>query len=92
LIKELEKFGPLRVDAVRTSINLIAKHHLGGVRALRDGLRVGFVLERKLTDRRILRSEWVGRVRYAHSVRLTSPEEVDAQLLSWLKEAYELAS
>jgi hypothetical protein len=85
-------FGPLRVDAVKTSINLIAKHHLGGARVLKNGLQIGFVLGRKLADRRILRSEWVGGSKYAHSVRLTSPGEVDAQLLGWLREAYELAS
>jgi hypothetical protein len=92
LIKRLETFGPLRVDAVKTSINLIARRHLGGARVLKDGLRVGFVLERKLTAPRILRAEWIGGSKYAHSVKLTSPQEIDAQLLAWLKDAYDLAS
>jgi hypothetical protein len=92
LIKKLEEFGPLRTDAVKTSINLIARRHLGGVRVQEDGLRVGFVLERKLSDPRILRAEWVGGTKYGHSVKVTSAEELDEQLLGWLKEAYGLAS
>jgi hypothetical protein len=92
LIRKLEEFGPLRMDAVKTSVNLIAKRHLGGVRALKDGVRIGFVLERKVTGPRVLRSEWVGGSKYAHSVKLTSPAELDAQLLAWLKEAYDLAA
>jgi hypothetical protein len=92
LIRKLGGFGPLRVDAVKTSVNLIGRRHLGGVRALKDGLRIGFVLERKVSDPRILKSEWVGGSKYGHSVKVTLPQEIDAQLLNWLKEAYDLAS
>jgi hypothetical protein len=92
LIKRLKEFGPLRVDAVKTSINLIARRHLGGVHVQKGGLRIGFVLERKLADPRILRSQWIGGSKYGYSVRVTSPEQIDAPLLGWLREAYELAS
>jgi hypothetical protein len=92
LVKGIGAFGPLRVDAVKTSINLIARHHLGGLKVLKDGIRIGFVLGRKLADRRILKASWVGGSKYAHSVKLTSPDEVDEQLLAWLGEAYRLAA
>jgi hypothetical protein len=92
LIKKMEGFGPLRADAVETSINLIAKHHLGGVRVLKNGLRIGFVLARKLADPRILKTEWVGGSKYLHSVRVDSSRDLDGPLLAWLKEAYDRAS
>ncbi len=92
LVRKIEGIGPLRTDAVETSINLIAKHHLGGVRVLKGGLRIGFVLARKLADRRILRAEWVGGPKYAHTIRVDSSQDLDEQLLAWLKEAYGLAS
>jgi hypothetical protein len=62
------------------------------LRVLKDGIRIGFVLGRKLADRRILKASWVGGSKYAHSVKLTSPDDVDAQLLAWLGEAYRLAA
>ena len=40
LVKKLNEFGPLRTDAVKTSINLIARRHLGGVR-VREGRASG---------------------------------------------------
>jgi hypothetical protein len=92
LTKKLRSFGPLRVDAVKSSVNLIARRHIGGVRVLKDGLRVGFVLERKLASPRVKRAEWIGGSKYAHSVKVTSPGGLDAELLAWLKEAYDLAS
>ena len=31
LIRKLQKTGPLRIDAVKTSINLSSRHHFGGI-------------------------------------------------------------
>lgn len=92
LLVKLEEFEPMRVDAVKTSINLIAKHHFGGVRVQKDGLRLGFVLHRKLTSPRVIKSEWVGGDKYGHSVKLTRADELDAELMQWLKEAYDQAA
>ena len=86
LLSKLETFGPLRVDAVKTSINLIAKHHFGAVHPGKKGLRLGFVLSRKVEDVRITHHEWVGGNRWGHRVSLTSLKDIDDQLLGWLKE------
>lgn len=48
LIARLKKTGPLRVDAVKTSINLISRHHFGGVMVRRDHLRVGFLAQKPI--------------------------------------------
>jgi hypothetical protein len=92
LYLKLESFGPVRADAVKTSVNLVAKHHFGAVHAMKNGLRLGFVLRRKVEDARIIHHEWAGGDRWGHSVRLINPNEIDDQLLGWLKEAYEEAS
>ena len=90
LVGELERLGPIRVDAVKSGINIAGRAHFAGARPQMDGLRVGFVLDRQLGDPRILRREWVGGPFYAHSVKLASEAELDGQLLGWLAEAYEL--
>lgn len=82
----------MRADAVKTSVNLAARHHFGAVHPGKDGLRVGFLLRRKVEDSRIIRHEWAGGDRWGHQVRLTGPNDIDDQLLGWLKEAYEQAS
>ena len=92
LCAQLARFGPLRIDAVQTGINLIPKHHMGGVRVLRKGLRVGFLMDRRVESPRVTRWEEIGPRAHYHSVHLASPRELDHELLSWLREAYQRAA
>src|SRR5947209_10601092 len=75
LCAKLQTFGALRTDAVKSSINLVAKHHFGGVHVLKDGLRVGFILSRPLKHPRILRMEPITATIYAHHVKVTHLED-----------------
>jgi hypothetical protein len=84
---KLKESGKVRVDAVPSSINLAARSHFGGVRVQRDGLRVGFVLSRPLGSDRIVQTLQLGPATYAHSVKISSEQDLDEELLGWLKEA-----
>ncbi len=92
LIARLRRIGPLRVDAVKTSINLVNKHHFGGVQVRKDYLRVGFLCDRMITDPRIIHTERLGPAKFAYSVILRGPEDVNNQLKTWLKKAHVLQS
>lgn len=92
LCKQLRRFGPLRIDAVKTSINLIPKHHMGGVRVLRDRLHVGFVLGRRVQNPRILLKLQVSQSAYLYAVDIAKRDDLDPALLSLLKEAYRRAA
>ncbi len=90
LVKELEKFGRFRADAVKSSINLINKYHFGSVTVQEKALRLGFVSDEKARSARIVQTQELGPNRVGHSVKLESPDDVDEQLLGWLHRAYEL--
>ena len=92
LCAQLAKFGPLRIDATKTGINLIPKHHMGGVRVLKDRLHVGFLVSRRLEGPRIIRAQPIGPNAHIHAVNLSSKRELDDEFLSWLKEAYQRAA
>ncbi|MGH2628330.1 MAG: DUF5655 domain-containing protein [Anaerolineales bacterium] len=92
LLERLHTLGPLRVDAVKTSINLISRHHFGGVMVRRKHLRVGFLSSEPIQSSRIVRSQRLGPKRVGNSVELHSRAEIDDQLMAWLREAYELQS
>ena len=87
LRRALGRSGPLRVDAVESTINLVSKHHFAGIAVRREYLRVGFILDREIHDERILRAERVGPRRISHHVLIRSLSDLDAQLLGWLAEA-----
>ncbi len=83
----LERSGPLRIDAVESSINLVSVHHFGGVQVRSDYLRVGFILDHLIDHERIVHSQRIGPRRVAHHVQLHSVDDVDAELLAWLAAA-----
>ena len=88
LCRELKKVGRLRVDAVKTSINLIPKHHMGGVRVLRDRLRVAFLLSRRVADESIERVDRITPNAYLHVVYVAKKTDVTPGLLRLLNEAF----
>ena len=92
LVTQLRKLGPLRIDAVKTSINLASKYHFGGVAARKNYLRVGFLSERMIDDERIVHTERLGPKRFHQSVVLRSPADLDGTIIEWLGNAYKLQS
>jgi uncharacterized protein DUF5655 len=87
LIRKLKKSGPLRVDAVKTAINLTSKHHFGGIRVRSDYLRVGFLARKRIDSPRIINTEVLGPNRVAYHVEIRTTRDIDAELLRWLKDA-----
>ena len=88
LVSKLRKIGPVKVDPVKTSINLTAGRHLGAVTVRGSYLRVGFYAPERIIDPRIVHFERLGPDRFGHSVVLESVADVDDQLMAWLEEAY----
>ena len=85
----LATVGPHGVVPVKTMILLRATANFGGVVVRRDCLHVEFVLTRSLDHGRIHKRQPLGPHRYTHHVRLTSPADVDDQLIAWLRESYQ---
>ena len=52
------------------------------------GMTVSFGLPRRLEHHRISKIEDYGSGWYGHFVRVTSSEEMDDEMLQWLKESY----
>lgn len=85
----LERCGAHELIAVKTMIVFNAGVNFGGIVVRRSWLDVGFFLARPLSSRRIQRSERLSASKFVHHVRISSPDEVDGEIESWLREAYE---
>ncbi len=92
IVRELQKNAPLRVDAVKTSINLISRHHFGGVGVRRDYLRIGFLAREEIKNPRIVHKQVLGPNRVGHSVIVRSASDIDTELIGWLAAAQALQS
>jgi uncharacterized protein DUF5655 len=92
LVRKLRKTGPLRIDAVKTSINLISRHHFGGITVRQGYLRLGFLARQPIDSARIVHRQILGPNRVGHAVVVGSKKDVDAELLEWLSDAQHLQS
>ena len=92
LIAEIAKFGK---DITRTpkknSVSMIRKKQFALIKpATKTRIDLGLKLKGKPTTERLGNSGPFGSM-CTHRVQLTDVEGVDAELLGWLKEAYEMA-
>ena len=85
----LASIGPHAVVPVKTMILLRGAANFGNVVVRRDGINLEFVLRRALTDTRILKRQPLGPGRYTHHIRLSSPADVDGQVVGWLRESHQ---
>ena len=90
LMKALRRFGSVIEEPKKTSIHLVHGSALAGVSTRKDALWLNIRLEHKIASPRINKVEQVSAKRFHNELKLTSPDEVDAELVSWLKEAYHL--
>jgi hypothetical protein len=92
LVRRLRKLGPVEVDPVKTSINLTARHHFGAVTVRGNFLRLGFLSDHRIEDRRIVHVERLGPAKFGHSVVLESIGDLDRVVMDWLAAAYDFRS
>jgi hypothetical protein len=90
LIAELQKFGQLKIDPKKTSIHLGNRFGFAGVYTRKNYINLEVHLNYKLTNKRVAKVEQASANRYHHTIKLTQTKDIDKQLLTWLKQAYEL--
>jgi hypothetical protein len=90
LIAELQKFGALKIEPKKTSIHLGNRFGFAGVYTRKDYINLEVHLDYKLISKRVLKVEQASANRFHHTIKLSSPKDIDKELLIWLKKAYEL--
>ncbi len=92
LVRVLKQFGPIIEDPKKTSIHLVNATALAGVATRADYIILTIKSDRKLNSPRIHKTEQASAKRFYHQVKLTSPAEVDVELIRWLKAAFALSA
>lgn len=85
------KLGPAREDPKKTSIHLVRKTTFAGVATRKDALVLTLKSATDIASQRIARREQASAHRWHLDIRLERADEVDRELTTWLKHAYELA-
>ena len=90
LINELHKFGALKIEPRKTSIHLGNRFGFAGIYTRKDYMNLEVHLKNKLTSKRVSKVEQASPNRFHHTIKISTPKEVDKELLDWLKQAYDL--
>lgn len=90
LIDKLGTFGPLKIEPKKTSIHLGNRHGFAGVYTRKNYINLEVHLNYKLSSERVSKVEQASASRFHHTIKLADPKDVDEELLTWLKQAYEL--
>ncbi len=80
--------GPYEVAPAKTRVAFMAGVRFAGVNAISDrGMTISFALPAPMRHRRIRKVEHIAPGWYGHRMRITSPEELDDELLGSLHES-----
>ncbi len=90
LIKELQKFGQLKIEPKKTNIHLGNRFGFAGVYTRKNYINLELHLNYELTSERVGKVEQASANRFHHTIKLTNEKDIDKELLTWLKQAYEL--
>ena len=91
LLKAAGEFGPIIEEPKKTSIHLVNKTAFAGVATRKSAIVLTIKSDRQLSNPRIHKSEQTSAKRFHHEVKLTSPADVNSELVKWLKDAYALS-
>ena len=90
LLDAIRLLGPFTAEAKKTSIHLVRSSGFAGVHPRKNYLYLNLRLDQPLTGPRIAKSEQVSKNRWHNEIRLDAPDQIDAELLAWLRSAYTL--
>jgi hypothetical protein len=91
LLSKVEEYGPVIEEPKKTSIHLVNRTAFAGVATRKTAISLTIKGDHHLFSSRISKTEQVSANRFHHEVKLTSPREVDAELVGWLKAAFALS-
>ena len=91
VLEAARALGPVTEDAKKTSIHLVRRTAFAGVATRRSSLILTLKSATDIRSPRVEKREQTSANRWHVEVRLDAPAQVDRQVISWLRAAYELA-
>jgi hypothetical protein len=92
LFSAVESYQNIKINSVKNAILFTATSHFLAAKPKKAWLDIEFVLDEPLEGFPIHKTVQATKTKWAHFIRLESVEEVNHQLLDWIKRAYEGSS
>ncbi|MBI2681335.1 MAG: DNA replication protein DnaC [Candidatus Solibacter usitatus] len=92
LLRALKPLGSFKTEVKKTSIHLARKSAFAGVHPRKEHLLLTIKAAKPIRNKRIVKSEQVSKSRWHEEVKVAAAGDIDAELLGWLRDAYELCA
>jgi hypothetical protein len=92
LLEALRRMGPVVEEPKKTSIHLVRRTAFAGVATRKDYILLTIKSDHKRASPRVQHTEQVSPGRFHLEVKLLTPKDIDSELVSWLRESYELSA
>ena len=92
LLTQLRVLGVVDEQPKKTSIHLARAVGFAGVQTRRNYLLLNIRSAQPIESPRVLKAEQVSKNRYHQEVKLAAINDVDDELLGWLRDAYSLSN
>jgi KaiC/GvpD/RAD55 family RecA-like ATPase len=89
---EVMKLEGVSINSVKNAILFQVKSNFIAVKPKKAILDIEFILNEPVEVFPIHKTVQASKSKWAHFIKLESPDEVDEQLLSWLLQAYKICS
>lgn len=84
--------GPYKVESLQCCIHFVSRSAFAAVKIFKNKIRVDFTLSRIIKEKRIRHSTPMSAHRYLYCVDVMTADDIDAQLIEWIKEARDIRS
>ena len=92
LVAAGREFGPVVEDPKKTSIHLNRRSAFAGVATQKTSLILTLKAMKEIADPRVQRTLQASSRRWYVYLKITDPSMIDAKLLGWLRDSYELSA
>ncbi len=90
LLSKLNNFGNIIVEEKKTSFHSKNKSGFAGIHPRKDYFILNIVSDSPIRSPRVVRMGQVSKSRFHNEVKIERIEDIDEELIEWLKKAYNL--
>lgn len=91
IVAASRSFGPVEEDPKKTSIHLNRKSAFAGIQTRREFLILTIKSNGDIDSPRISKREHTSAHRWYHEVKIVSCDDIDSQIVGWLRDSYLLS-
>ncbi|HBS87953.1 MAG: hypothetical protein A2W91_10450 [Bacteroidetes bacterium GWF2_38_335] len=88
LLEKVMGIGPVNVYAVKSAIFLKTSSSFLEIKVRKKFVEINFCLGREVNEFPVSKFQRLSKNRVAHTIHIDHPDEIDKQMITWLKEAY----